>query len=198
METATTTLVAIIFALGFYGITVWALVRTRRQIGRSALAVFRYGRAEEVASVFAMWAFPLVLIASTWWTEAPAFRLLVASAALRVAGTVLLLGGLALMATSIATLGPAFRIGLDPEQRAILIRRGVYAYVRHPIYTSFLGFYAGAWLLQPNALFSILTPLAMARIVLQALREERMLAGAFGRDYEAYMKATTRFIPGIV
>lgn len=192
------TAVAIVFALGFYGITVWALERTRRQIGRSALVAFRYGGLEEMASVLAMWIFPLVLIASAWRPEAPTLRTLVAVPALRVAGAALLLGGLVVMARSIVVLGPAFRIGIDPEQRAFLARRGPYAYVRHPIYAAFLGFYVGAWLLQPNVLFSILTPLAAARIVLQALREERMLVDAFGDTYREYVASTKRFVPGIL
>lgn len=198
MEAPFATWVAVAFTLGFYGLTVLGVNRTRRLIGRSPLVILQRGSPEEVAAVFGMWAFPVVLILSTRLPDVALFRLFVEGWGFRAVGTVLLLGGLVLQYVSIMALGRAFRIGLDPDQRELLVRHGPYRYVRHPIYTAFAGFFFGAWLLQPNLLFSILTPLAIARLVLQAVREERLLLGTFGREYQEYVNATKRFIPWVL
>lgn len=186
------------FALGFYAVTVTALIRTWRLIGRSPLVVLQQGRADEIVAVAAHAVFPLVLVLSTLRPDLGWFRPLLDAPAMRLFSGALLLGGLGWQYISMTALGEALRIGIDPAQRTHLVRHGPYRYVRHPIYTAFLGYYLGAWLLQPNLLFSILAPLAAARIVLQALREERMLAGTFGDAYRGYMASTKRFLPGIL
>lgn len=198
MEAPFATWVAVAFTLGFYGLTVLGVTRTHRQIGRSPLVILQRGSPEEVAAVFGMWAFPVVLILSTRLPDVALFRPFVEGWGLQAAGGVVILGGLILQYISLIALGEAFRIGLDPDQRELLVRHGPYRYVRHPIYTAFAGFFVGAWLLQPNLAFSLITPLGIARLVLQAVREERLLLGTFGRKYQDYMRATKRFIPGVL
>ena len=190
--------VAIVFALGFYTVTFLAITRTRRLTGRNPVIIFQTGTAEEIASVVALWLFPLVLILSTLMPGAGLFRPLLDASTLRGAGAVLLLGGLVLQYVSIMTLGRAFSIGLDPERQEHLVRHGPYRYVRHPIYAAFLGYFVGAWLLQPNAFFSAAMPIAIARVVLQAIREEQMLLATFGQAYRSYMHSAKRFIPLIL
>lgn len=192
------TTVATVFAIGFYLITLRGILRTRRLTGRNPVIIFRTGSAEEIIALVAFWLFPLALIGSTLWPEMRWFRLLFDAPALRLAGVVVLLGGVALQYVSIVTLGRAFTIGLDPDQQKHLVRHGPYRYVRHPIYAAFLGFFIGAWLLQPNLFFSIAAPIAVARITLQAKREEELLLAKFEHEYRAYIRSTRRFIPGIV
>jgi protein-S-isoprenylcysteine O-methyltransferase len=126
------------------------------------------------------------------------FRPFLDAPALRLLGAVLLLGGLALQYVSIVTLGRAFTIGLDPGQQKHLVRHGPYRYLRHPIYAAFLGYFIGAWLLQPNLFFTIAMPIAITRVVLQAMKEEQLLLATFGPDYRAYMASTRRFVPWIL
>ncbi len=192
------TIIAVMFAIGFYSVTSLGIARTRRLTGRNPVIIFRTGTAEEIAAVVVLWLFPLVLVLSTLMPEAAPFRPFIDSPGLRATGALLLLGGLVLQYISIVTLGRAFSIGLDPEKQEHLVKHGPYRYVRHPIYAAFLGFFVGAWLLQPNRFFSIAMPVAIARVVLQAVREERMLLDRFGEQYREYMKSTTRFIPGIL
>lgn len=189
------TIIAVVFAAGFYLVTSLGIARTRRLTGRNPVIIFRTGTAEEIASVVALWLFPLVLILSTLIPESELFRPMLDAPALRSLGAVLLLGGLMLQYVSIMTLGRAFSIGLDPERQEHLVRHGPYRFVRHPIYAAFLGYFVGAWLLQPNAFFSVAIPIAIARVVLQAVREERLLLSSFGDDYREYMKSTKRFVP---
>ncbi len=189
--------VAVVFALGFYLVTLLGIIRTRKLTGRNPVIIFRTGTTEEIAALVAFWSFPLALIASTLWPEAGLFRLFFDVTALRLAGAILLLGGLALQYASIVTLGHAFTIGLDPGQQKHLVRHGPYRYVRHPIYAAFLGYFIGAWLLQPNLFFSIAMPAAITRVVAQAMKEEQLLLATFGAEYRAYMASTRRFIPWI-
>lgn len=195
---STATIIAGGFALGFYGVTTAALLRARRLAGRSPLAVLRDGSIEEVVAAAAMSLFPLVLVLSTLRPDARVFRVFLDVPELQAAAAILLAGGLFLQAMAMQTLGRALRIGIDREQRTLLVRDGPYQYIRHPIYAAFLTYYAAAWLLQSNLVFSIVLPVAWARIVYQALQEERALLGIFGQRYEEYRQSTKRFIPGIV
>ena len=191
------TTVATVFAIGFYLITLRGILRTRQLTGRNPVIIFHTGSAEEIIALVAFWLFPLALIASTLWPEVRLFRLFLDVTALRLAGAILLLGGLALQYASIMTLGHAFTIGLDPGQQKYLIRHGPYRFVRHPIYAAFLGYFIGAWLLQPNLFFSIAMPAAITRVVAQAMKEEQLLLTTFGAEYRAYMASTKRFVPWI-
>jgi protein-S-isoprenylcysteine O-methyltransferase Ste14 len=84
-------------------------------------------------------------------------------------------------------LGVAFSV--RPEARE-LVMTGFYAKLRHPIYV----FGTMAFLLvllalqgwQALAIWAILIPVQ----VIRARREERVLAEAFGADYEAYRSST--------
>lgn len=192
------TMIAIVFAVGFYAVITAGVRRTQEMTGRSPLVIFRGGNAEEVIAGVFMFLFPLLLVVSSLFPNLRPFRTYFDSAAPRATAALILFGALALQAVSIATLGRAFRIGIDREHPGPLIRRGPYQYIRHPIYTALAAYFLGAWLLQPNLLFSIIAMLGVPRVVYQALREERALVGMFGEDYRSYMKATKRFIPGVV
>jgi len=191
------TVIAAGFAIGFYSVTTVALRRTQRMTAHSPLAVLRSGNPEEIIAAVFMWVFPALLTVSTLLPHLPLFRLFVDAPVLRVAAAVVLLTGLALQAVSMAALGRALRIGIDRERPGPLVRHGPYRRIRHPIYAAFLAYYLGAWLLQPNPLFSIIVLVAVPRIVYQAFKEERALVQMFGEDYAAYMKSTKRFIPGV-
>lgn len=191
------TTVATVFAIGFYLVTLLGISRTRQLTGRNPVIIFRTGSAEEIGALIAFWLFPLALITSTLWPEMGMFRPFLDAPAFRSLGSVLLLGGLVLQYVSIVTLGRAFTVGLDPSQQKYLVRHGPYRFVRHPIYAAFLGYFVGAWLLQPNPFFSIAMPAAITRVVAQAMKEEQLLLTTFGAEYRAYMASTKRFVPWI-
>ncbi len=79
-----------------------------------------------------------------------------------------------------------------------LIKTGIYAYIRHPIYLgvicTFLGvqFIVGSYLL---LLFMILLPLMS---FYQAKKEEKILLMHFGKEYEEYKKKTNYFLPFVL
>jgi protein-S-isoprenylcysteine O-methyltransferase Ste14 len=76
-----------------------------------------------------------------------------------------------------------------------LTTRGIYGYIRHPIYTGDILLLVGLQLaLNSWLVLAVLIPLAIA--VKQALAEEAVLAQGFP-NYQSYCKRTKRFIPFI-
>ncbi|MDQ7843754.1 MAG: isoprenylcysteine carboxylmethyltransferase family protein [Armatimonadota bacterium] len=187
--------IAVLFALGFYAVTVGAVRRTRRLIGGGPIVFAPSGGLEMKIAAALMLVFPAALVASTLLPGVRWFRPVIQSPALPALAAVLFAGGLLLQRAAIWTLGPAFRIGIDPDAPGPLVREGPYRYLRHPIYASFIAYYVAAWLLQPNLLFGVVTPLAVLRIHYQATLEERLLLARHGAAYAAYARTTSRFIP---
>lgn len=188
---------AIGFAVGFYGITVYAVTRARRLAGRSPLTILQSGTAEEKASVVLLVIFPVIVVLAAARPESVLFRPLFKAVGLHAAGSILIAGGLWLHFTALRTLGAAFQIGVDTSQTPGIVTAGPYRYIRHPVYAAFFAYFVGAWLVLPCPLFSVVTPFAVTRITMQALHEEAALSAAFGRAYTDYMRTTTRFIPGV-
>ena len=77
-----------------------------------------------------------------------------------------------------------------------LVNRGVYRYIRHPIYTGDLVMLLGfefclnSWLVVAVVIIAILT-------IYKAVREEKVLAETV-TGYEAYRAQTKRFIPFVI
>jgi len=87
----------------------------------------------------------------------------------------------------------------ETDKIEFIVTIGVYARVRHPMYTSLFLIYFGlalvwgiVWMLVPAALWSIIT-------VATAVKEEQLLIQRFGSEYEEYLlKVPYRFIPHVV
>ncbi len=77
-----------------------------------------------------------------------------------------------------------------------LIRHGIYAYVRHPIYVGDLLLLAGLELaLNSWLVLGVLVPFLV--VLRQSAAEEALLSRAF-EDYGAYCKQSKRFIPFVL
>ena len=80
-----------------------------------------------------------------------------------------------------------------PEQS--IVNRGIYGYIRHPIYTGDILLLFGLELAL-NSWLVLGVPVLIIIIVRQALAEEEILSKSFS-DYDAYRARTNRFIPFI-
>ena len=81
------------------------------------------------------------------------------------------------------------------ENTARLVTDGIFARIRHPMYTSLL-LLAWGLFLKHTALPSLVAAAATTCCVLVAARmEERENVAFFGHRYQAYMRRTYRFIP---
>jgi protein-S-isoprenylcysteine O-methyltransferase Ste14 len=84
------------------------------------------------------------------------------------------------------------------QQISVLVQRGIFIKIRHPMYLSLILMYLGlafawgvVWMLVPAVFFSTFT-------VFVAIKEEAFMLQKFGRQYENYIREVPwRFIPKI-
>lgn len=81
-----------------------------------------------------------------------------------------------------------------PSVKDTLVRQGLYAYVRHPIYAGGFAILAGLALIRPTSAFVIACILGFIWLIIQARLEEIDLLQRMP-DYKDYMKQAPRFLP---
>jgi len=115
-----------------------------------------------------------------------------------VAGALLLAAGLWLFHRSHVDLGTNWSITLQVREGHTLVTRGVYARVRHPMYSSLFLQALGQAVAVPNW---VAGPSYFAALwLLVAFRlgpEERMMRDRFGAEWDAYAARTKRLVPGV-
>ena len=77
-----------------------------------------------------------------------------------------------------------------------LVQTGPFRYVRHPMYLGVILAAAGALLIFRTWAMLIFAPISLG-IIFRARREERLLAQAFGEDWQAYKKRVPGWIPNL-
>lgn len=81
------------------------------------------------------------------------------------------------------------------ENTTHLVTNGIYRYVRHPLYSSLLFLTWGIFLKECTFTSILLTGAVSVLLVATARAEESENLEKFGKEYEAYMKSTRKFIP---
>ena len=125
---------------------------------------------------------------------APCFRASGFHPASVFAGAVLMLLGAGVAVAGAVALGSNLTPFPMPADQAQLVRHGIYALIRHPLYTSVM---AGAlgWALVWQSWPALLVAAALIPFFrAKARREERWLREKFP-DYAAYQRRVRRFIP---
>jgi protein-S-isoprenylcysteine O-methyltransferase Ste14 len=115
----------------------------------------------------------------------------------RIAGSVLMFGGLALLVTAQLDLGASWRIGIEEGARPGLVTGGLYRFCRNPIYVAFAIVMLGYAMLLPTLLSLIMLIAAYVGFRQQTLREEQYLMRAYGEAYRDYTSRVGRFCPGL-
>ena len=155
----------------------------------------RIGSAEWMGGVLLAAAFVIAALAPAavlagWSTE------LAFSWPVDLFGAALL--GAGVLGTLIAQLdmGASWRIGVDSRERTALISRGLFRFVRNPIFSSMLFVLAGEALLVPGWLSAAAFVAALIGLELQVrLVEEPYLLRTHGDAYRAYASRVGRFLP---
>lgn len=111
-------------------------------------------------------------------------------------GAALFAAALWLLWRSHVDLGENWSPQLEIRQEHSLVTRGMYRYVRHPMYAAhWIWAVAQAMLLQNWiagwAFLVLFLPLYLVRVP----REEQMMLDRFGEEYRAYMARTGRMVP---
>lgn len=175
----------------------WLLARARRRGAARVITVFLTGAVAEKMAAVGLALYPVLFMIATCFPETRLFRpFLPLSLVTTLTGSVLLILGLALYGTAVATLGASFRIGLpDEDARPALVRSGLYSRVRHPAYSGLLLWFLGSVALYPSAITVLSLAAAAFGVRAQALREEAWWEAHDAAGYEVYRAETGRFLP---
>ena len=146
--------------------------------------------------------FSLISLAPTiwiWWAlpDTPLYRISPPWMYLTILGQ--LLAALALIVGVIQT-GALVFVGLSQlmygeQEEEPFVTRGLYRWVRHPLYTAGLAFMWLTPVVSRNTLVLFIT--ASIYLIIGAHFEERKLMRQFGPAYERYRASTPMLIPGI-
>jgi protein-S-isoprenylcysteine O-methyltransferase Ste14 len=185
------------------GLIYWAGVlvnarRVRKQIGRSP-NMTPHGTKERV-----LWIGWLLVIAV--WIGQPFFVGEKAWAFVRLcprmmhiavmfAGFALVAAGYAGTLWCYAIMGSAWRIGVNAQEKNVLVTVGPFARVRHPIYVLQVVMLAGAFCLLPTACSLVLLAFHLVCVWLKAADEEAYLIATHGESYRMHLARTGRLFP---
>ncbi len=114
----------------------------------------------------------------------------------RLLGAALALAALGLFVWIHRTLGSNLSATLRIKDNHTLVTAGPYAFIRHPMYSSFYLLHVAVFFLTANWFIGVTWMLGLSLIVLLRVeREEAMLVERFGQEYRSYMQRTGRFLP---
>jgi len=81
------------------------------------------------------------------------------------------------------------------ERTTVLVKTGIFKYIRHPLYCSLLGLGTGVMFKDPGTLQLIFGAVNLLAIYFTARIEEKEMIKKFGPEYIQYMSGTKMFIP---
>ena len=113
-------------------------------------------------------------------------------------GVILLAAALALFRLTHVQLGRNWSISLETREKHVLVTEGLYAWVRHPMYSSFLLSALAQLCLLQNWVAGPAGLVAFAVLFFfRVNREEDLMTDTFGEEYRAYCRRTARIVPGL-
>lgn len=96
------------------------------------------------------------------------------------------------------TMGRSWRVGVDHDETTELVRSGLFALVRNPVFTAVILTAIGLALIAPNPVAIAAAVVLIVAVELQVrVVEEPYLVSTHGDTYVAYARATGRFVPVI-
>jgi protein-S-isoprenylcysteine O-methyltransferase Ste14 len=84
------------------------------------------------------------------------------------------------------------------ENTTLLINRGIFRYIRHPLYSSLILLVIGILLKRVTLLTIVLCSICILFLITASLMEERENFVKFGDAYTTYKRTTMRYIPFII
>jgi protein-S-isoprenylcysteine O-methyltransferase Ste14 len=84
------------------------------------------------------------------------------------------------------------------ENTSLLVKSGIYGYIRHPLYLSIVLLGTGIMLKDMKPVQLCLGVITLIAVFITARIEEKEMIAKFGNEYRLYMKETKMFIPFIV
>jgi protein-S-isoprenylcysteine O-methyltransferase Ste14 len=84
------------------------------------------------------------------------------------------------------------------ENTSVLVKSGIYKYIRHPLYFSVFLLGTGIMLKNPGTIQIILGIVNLIAVYITARIEENEMIAKFGNEYRQYITETKMFIPYIL
>jgi protein-S-isoprenylcysteine O-methyltransferase Ste14 len=113
-------------------------------------------------------------------------------------GIAVFCGSLWLMYRAHRELGRNWSVSLELRDHHTLVTAGIYAFVRHPIYSGFWLMAVAQLLMLPNWIAGPAGLVGFGTLFFGRVgREEQMMINAFGNEYRDYMRRTARVMPWI-
>ena len=137
----------------------------------------------------------LVLAAFMFDPDLPTPQPLSLTAGIDIAGLVLFnLAGL-LILWSHVSLGDCWSGELETKADHPLVNRGLYRWVRHPLYSSYLILTIGLFLMSDNWRVAAVILIYFLTVASRVEKEEVMMVQTLGTTYLDYQRTTGRFVP---
>ena len=179
----------LVFVVVAFGARTWV---QRRRTGDSGWRLGRpHSAAEGLARVLLFGSAAAIMAAlATVQASPPA-----AAAGLSVAVAI---GSIVLVAVAQLQMAESWRIGVDPDERTELVRTGLYAHVRNPIYTGMAAYTIAHVGLTPSPAAAAAALLMIAGVELQVRSvEEPYLDRVHGNEFRAWTGTSGRFVPRV-
>jgi protein-S-isoprenylcysteine O-methyltransferase Ste14 len=115
-----------------------------------------------------------------------------------IIGAGLMIVGIVGIGIAQATMGSSWRVGVDTSEKTTLVTKGIFGFVRNPIYTAMVLAILGVLVLVPSLLaFVTFVALVLSLHVQVRLAEEPYLLALHGDAYRNYAARVGRFWPRI-
>ena len=152
----------------------------------------KYKRYHGIARFFAFESvFILVLLNYRIWFLNPfSFR--------QVISWILLILSVYVVITGYILLKRKGKSTINFENTSVLVKSGIYGFIRHPLYLSIFLLGTGVMLKDPGSVQLLLGAINLVAIWITAKIEEMEMIEKFGDEYLIYIKETKMFIPFIV
>lgn len=181
------------------GIVGWFVIRYpfQRRAARLGVARSTGGTGDWIALAIAttgQFVLPLFYVV----TGQPAFADYPLSPVQGWIGLVALVGALVLFRLTHKQLGRNWSVSLETRTEHALVTGGLYGYVRHPMYSSFLLSAVAQVLLLPNWIAGPAGIVGVGVLFFYRVgREESLMVETFGDQYRIYMRRTARIVPWV-
>jgi protein-S-isoprenylcysteine O-methyltransferase Ste14 len=179
---------------------VWPTYRTYKRTGINPLT---FGKTENAHDLIGKWfKFIIFLIPvniGLFWLGPNWYRFTLPVWYLdhqwvRITGIILCITSLVWTSFAQYQMGESWRIGIDEQNKAPLVKKGLYTISRNPIFLGMLFTLAGVFLCLPNALSLLTFVCGYLLIQIQVRLEEEFLIKNYGEDYRQFMQQTRRWI----